>query len=1317
MGFPAAGGPPGARPGGPPQAPPPAAGNTALPATGYDDTPIQVPGYWNMLPAECGGDWGAYDHYRYPASWQAAPAAWYRRRFRTTELEAAPTDRVRLCFDAVAGYCTVWLDGVRLGENGDSFLPFRFDVTPLVQADGEHELIVLVNPPPRQGDLWLQPCGSWVGWYLRGIWQSVYLEAVPGLAIDDVFVQPSVRDGRLRVDVTVDGAIGGAEADVHVFVEGTQVEKDLGRQALEAKSPGERMLRFAIDWPDARLWSPEDPHLYRARARLSVGGQPVQERVVRFGFREFWIDGTGFRLNGEPIRLFGDSWHYMGPAQQNPAYARVWFDLARQTGANVIRTHAMPYPPCYFDIADEVGMLIIDESAVYGSAGTLAYDERRFWDNCRDHVRRLVKRDRNHPSIIFWSACNETVWKGGDRIFGHLLSLGGEAGKLDPTRFVSYDENDCDLGGRAPLHVGHYGTPRHWARSWVRDRPLAIHEFCSLYHGGPESVCHLGDDAVYADYLARLEAAGRDAADMFLELRSLGAASITPWNINWYCLEPIPVGSVEVVPDTLTEGGAPIRRIGARALTLNYGYSPDDPRWRPHPAYASLAECYRRQRFLLRRRPRQGFAGRPVTVEAEVWNDRPESAELVLSLTVTDSRTGGAPGRHADRRLQLDAGASTTVCLDVELPGTGTGHAMTVELRLYSNGGEMVHAESWALHVHPVSGVKVAEHRNVWVAGDSDVAVHLARQWNARRLGGDTAPDELVGDASATLVLAAESHGRTLRDWLGLDGVDAWVRRGGRIIVLPSGARDDPESLLTPVRRRFDHAYIRADGGGLLRGLTNDHFRDWPPHGDVTVMVFQRPETGPAVAALDVGDIAEGLAYSPLVLTAHGAGHVVACGLPLGQRRNDTPTAAILLGRLLHEEYPVSRSAHEFALVGDAGDPARLLFNECGVRPAGAGEILWCDGGSMATLDDSRLSRKDVDAWVAAGRTVVIDGLTPDTAPHWSDRLGIDLRLQPDTRYNVARNPDGPVPAGINNFDLCWVNRDDKQPITRFTLDLNPSAYVTHVYTVATRWEDYQTTAEQWKVAMMFRRLESFTGSRAVVAEIRRGPGRILINQLLLREARGMFRARARRIVSRYLDDLGAARDERIGPLHPRERRVVTADGYITDWLVLGPFAGGEGNPLDHPFVDEQHLEPAAGQTAGGCEWRRVVSAFPQVDLGSAFEDLPARDRVAYAAVRVYAPWDRSVLLDAPDMVALLAGADGGTKAILNGQPLGRFDFVRELVLDSDCVEGVPLVKGWNTLVIKLHNPSGPWRFAARLLTAAGEPAGDLDYRTALPEY
>lgn len=140
--------------------------------------------------------------------------------------------------------------------------------------------------------------------------------------------------------------------------------------------------------------------------------------------------------------------------------------------------------------------------------------------------------------------------------------------------------------------------------------------------------------------------------------------------------------------------------------------------------------------------------------------------------------------------------------------------------------------------------------------------------------------------------------------------------------------------------------------------------------------------------------------------------------------------------------------------------------------------------------------------------------------------------------------------------------------------------------------------------------------------------------------------------------------------------------------------------------MDEAVLCPRVGGKVGIPACQRLSSAFAEVDLG----------RVAYAATWVSSTQDQSVLLDAPDMIARLGAADRELEAFRNGVTIGRFGFVRELVLDSDPMKDLALRQGWNPQVAKLHNPSGPWRLAARWMPAAGAPAGDLQCSTTPPD-
>lgn len=1272
------------------------------PDANFEPAPIRVPGYWNSLPPEIAGDWQAYQPYRYPAHWQRIAAAWYRRNFRLdAPLRAA--DRVQLTFDAVAGRSTMWLNGTRLGTHHDSFLPISFDVTHCLERNGDNELTVLIEPPPQADGEWLQPCGSWVGWHLRGIWQSVHLDALPQHAIADIFVQPSVRRRELVVDLELAAASLPAEATVHLAIRDTRKLVKTGAPLGVRLGPETAHVRFTWPWPDARLWSPDDPHLYRAEVELRVCGQTRHRRSVRFGFREFWIEGHRFFLNGAPIRLFGDSWHYMGPQQQNPAYARAWFELARATGANVIRTHAMPYPPCYFELADELGMLLIDESAVYGSAGTLALTRPEFWENARDHVRRLVRRDRNHPSIIFWSACNETVWKGGEAIFPDLLSLGAEARRLDPTRLVSYDENDCALGGGSPVHAGHYGTPIHWAQSWRRDRPLILHEFSALYHGGPDNVAHLGDEAVYASFAARLHATGLDAARMFLEVRALGAASITPWNVNWYCGEPLPAQAVEAVPAGCTAGGAAIERIGARSLTLNYGFAPEEPAFRPNPAYAPLKSCYARRRCFVPHPPRQCFSGAMLAFDTVTWNDTAHawSGRLRFALHGNDG-----PVAETVVALSLAALGQANERITLTAPAVTCRTTWAAVLTLQTaDSAQAVFEERWPLHVHPEPQEPAADAREILLVGDEQT-----------RLGGIgqvtqlVSHDEALGrlrrapGAVSTIILARCPHPLTLQAWLADETVDAWLRGGGRLLALPDGLADDATDGLPRVRRSITRVFPREGTARLTDGLDVDHWCDWGPRGLVAEECYLRPPTGVALTPLDLGDPAQGLRYAPLVIVPRGAGQVVRCGLALLDRSGDTPAAALLLARLINAPLPAEPASPVAVIGADLAALARTV----GLSAQADAPILLCAGGDPSVLDDARLQPEALAGFFAQGGALLVTALTPETVERWARRLDLDLQLSEDPCCNVARSGAPELLASLNNYDFCWVTRGEKQLIVRHTLGMDAEGGVPRVETVATRWEDFQAAAEQHKVALMYRRDERFAGARAALVEAARGAGRIVLCQLLLAEARGTFAERGQRILSRLVDRLGAARAAEVCPLAPRARATCAADGYITQWLVLGPFRRASGHPLDHPFVNEAALRPRAGASEGGCCWRRVESPLAYVELTDVFPGQGERDRVAYAAVHVWTAAARSLLLDAPDMVALHVGSDGGNKVILNGAPLGRFDFVRELVLDGDRVASVPLRRGWNLLVLKLHHPSGPWRFSARFLHGAGAPADDL---------
>ncbi len=158
-------------------------------------------------------------------------------------------------------------------------------------------------------------------------------------------------------------------------------------------------------------------------------------------------------ITGSHVNMVGN--FYMGFAYQTEEYARLWYKVAKDANANCIRLHAQVYPEFYLEIADEAGILIIDETATWASHCQFYYT-MNIIENSKKHLERLIKRDRNHPSVIVWSVENECIFayrvsadvgvKDEEELNSLIYLLAEHAYKLDPTRPASGD-GSYDMGG------------------------------------------------------------------------------------------------------------------------------------------------------------------------------------------------------------------------------------------------------------------------------------------------------------------------------------------------------------------------------------------------------------------------------------------------------------------------------------------------------------------------------------------------------------------------------------------------------------------------------------------------------------------------------------------------------------------------------------------------------------------------------------------------------------------------------------------------------------------------------------------------------
>jgi beta-galactosidase len=631
-------------------------GLTEPTADAWDATPIKIPSPWNMnafdsFGASDGADYRSFPSY--PAAWEKVEMAWLRREFKV------PQDwgdrRIVLHFEAVSGDCEVRVNGKVLARNSDRFLPFDVDVTDAVNFDGPNELLVGVramrffNRPGRFGQF-THPTGAW--WTgengaagIFGIWQDVYLHALPQTSVSDVFVQPLLDAGELRVDVELHNA---ASAACDVRVEARVVpwlpsgETDVLAAPEKRGSFGADVaLRFAHPAParlaaggrqtlrlvqtvgdELKKWTPAQPNLYGLLVEVKSGDRVIDRRMTRFGWRQFGFKGRQFALNGEVMRLNIELCHFFGVAHLSPRHAWAWFRMIKDCNINAVRLHAMPYPRFYLELADEMGILVHDETAIYGSHANFNLDAPVTWGRFGDHLERLVRRDRNHACVFGWSVENETLnalkirtsdTKEHDAVRDRFAPLVETVRRLDPTRPWISSDGGKDWSAIYPVVLAHYGPGADYYRTYDSlGKPWGVTEATYLWGRMPSEVSRYNGERAYESWRGRVEGMAFEVWDELVEkqIKPFPEISVVSvYDVTYYGLWPQPLGLGDLTrPPTLDDGvrftapfvegrpGIQPERLGPYSTMLNPGYDPGLPLYQPSPVFDAARAAYAPER-------------------------------------------------------------------------------------------------------------------------------------------------------------------------------------------------------------------------------------------------------------------------------------------------------------------------------------------------------------------------------------------------------------------------------------------------------------------------------------------------------------------------------------------------------------------------------------------------------------------------------------------------------------------------------------------------------------------------------------------------
>ena len=406
----------------------------AYQTTAFPENAIKSDG-WAQVDLPCTFDAIGPDMKKYHGT------CWFRRSFSVPE--SWEGRRIVLHFEGINNQAKVWVNGLLVGETLDPFLPCELRIAHALNYGGKNTIAVAVNNEhPHSG------MPSFFGWRSEGgILRDIELRATDHVYIKNVKIDAD-PSGTFSIRTTIDNQ---RTSNVSSLLRIKLSDTD-GKQLYEAILPTkirakqEEVFTVANKLANVKPWSPDSPILYTASIELVENESVVAADQIRFGFRKIETQGCQVFLNGQPIYMFGfnrhEDSHLKGMAWDPQTTESDLRDMKRM-GANFVRLCHYPHSPKEIDLCDELGLLVMCEIPYYMCNLNRRGKEHRATERrlveqsaCRQ-MTKMVCRDWNHPSVVFWSTGNENNEADPEVREIHDI-LARLTKKLDPTRLVTH---------------------------------------------------------------------------------------------------------------------------------------------------------------------------------------------------------------------------------------------------------------------------------------------------------------------------------------------------------------------------------------------------------------------------------------------------------------------------------------------------------------------------------------------------------------------------------------------------------------------------------------------------------------------------------------------------------------------------------------------------------------------------------------------------------------------------------------------------------------------------------------------------------------
>ncbi|NCB56800.1 MAG: beta-galactosidase [Gammaproteobacteria bacterium] len=458
-----------------------------------DSNVLPVPSNWQMH----GYDIPIYTNIKYPFPCtppfvpKENPTGCYSTTFDVSA-EWLSAGQTRVIFDGVNSAFYLWCNGHWVGYSQDSRLPAEFDLTPYLQV-GSNRLAVLVL---RWSD------GNYLEdqdmWRMSGIFRDVSLLHKPATRLANVSARPELdacyRDAQLHLQVDVSGECAAHQVAVWLY-DGDEAllceRRAIGTAAIDEKGAYHDRLLLSLPVKAPRLWSAEEPNLYRLVVALETNdGVLVEAEACDVGFRSVEIKNGLLLVNGKAVLIRGANRHEFHPERGQAVRPQDMLQdvlLMKRYNFNAVRTSHYPNHPYWYQLCDRLGLYVVDEANIetHGMTPMSRLSDDPLWVGAfTERVTRMVQRDFNHPSIIIWSLGNES---------GHGAvqdSMYSWVKSRDPSRPVQYEGGGadtaatdivCPMYARVDEDQPFPAVPKWAIKKWIgmpgEERPLILCEY------------------------------------------------------------------------------------------------------------------------------------------------------------------------------------------------------------------------------------------------------------------------------------------------------------------------------------------------------------------------------------------------------------------------------------------------------------------------------------------------------------------------------------------------------------------------------------------------------------------------------------------------------------------------------------------------------------------------------------------------------------------------------------------------------------------------------------------------------------------------